>query len=234
MPSPSGQLAVGRLDVMSRRSQVPITVLLADDHEIVRQGTRVALEELSDLKVVAEARDGEEALRLTVLHRPAVVLMDVSMPRLNGVEATRRIKLECPSTAVLVLTAYDDDAYIFPLIEAGAAGYLLKNARVGEIVRAVRAVAAGENVLAPEVAGRLVRRVRGTRDADKQVPLSERELEVLKLAARGFTNAQIARELVLSPRTVQAHLANIFAKMDVGSRTEAVTAALRQGWITLE
>ncbi|MBC7263094.1 MAG: response regulator transcription factor [Chloroflexi bacterium] len=215
-----------------------IRILLADDHVVVREGTREILERHDDLEVVGEAGDGQEAIQLAAQLRPDVALIDISMPNVSGIEATRRIKEQCPNTAVLVLTAYDDDAYVFAILEAGAAGYLLKNARSREVVEAVRAVHAGESVLHPAIARKVLGRLVG--EPTKPAPakpldaLSERELEVLQWAARGLSNKEIARKLVLSPRTVQAHMAHIFSKMQVGSRTEAVLEALKRGWIHLE
>jgi DNA-binding NarL/FixJ family response regulator len=215
-----------------------IKILLADDHVVVREGTRELLERESDMEVVAEAGDGEEAVRLTAQWCPDVAIMDIAMPKLNGIEATRRIKATCPATAVLVLTAYDDDQYVFALLEGGAAGYLLKNVRADELVRAVRAVYAGESVLHPTIARKVLNRFAAPVPSHVKESvldhLSDRELEVLKLAARGMTNQEIADELVLSIRTVQTHLSNIFGKMGVGSRTEAVLQALRKGWLGLE
>jgi NarL family two-component system response regulator LiaR len=160
------------------------------------------------------------------------------MPRLNGIEATKQIKTDCPATAVLVLTAYDDDQYVFALLEAGAAGYLLKDVYTDELIKAIRAVHAGESVLHPAIARKVVNRfaqpTEKRREESTLDQLTERELEVLKLAARGMTNRQIANELTLSIHTVQAHLSNIFGKLGVGSRTEAVLYGLRKGWFTLK
>ena len=215
-----------------------IRILLADDHDLVREGTRELLAREKDLQVIAEAGDGEEAVRLTVEHQPDVALVDIAMPKLNGIEATQQIKSLSPSTAVLVLTAYDDDQYIFALLEAGAAGYLLKNVRRRDLVEAVRSVHAGESVLHPVIARKVIDRF--SRPASQQPEpadveqLSERELEVLKLAAKGMSNKEIAEQLYLSTRTVQTHLSTIFQKMEVGSRTEAVVQALRKGWLMLD
>lgn len=215
-----------------------IRILLADDHVLVRQGTRELLEKEEDMKVVAEAGDGEEAVRLAASRRPDVVIMDISMPKLNGIEATRQIKARHPATAVLVLTAYDDEQYIFALLEAGAAGYLLKDVQASELIKAVRSVHAGESVLHPVVARKVIHRFAQPAGEDTEATasgrLTEREMQVLKLAARGMTNQEIARELVIGVRTVQVHLSNVFNKIGVGSRTEAVVHALREGWITLE
>jgi two-component system, NarL family, response regulator LiaR len=215
-----------------------IRILLADDHALVRQGTRELLEREVDLEVVAEAGDGEEAVRLACEHSPDIALMDIAMPKLNGIEATRQIKASQPKVSVLVLTAYDDDQYIFALLEAGAAGYLLKNVGADELVRAIRAVAAGEAVLHPAIARRVVSRLATAEHKAAQASvfdhLSEREMEVLRLAAKGQKNQDIANTLFLSVRTVQTHLGNIFGKMGVSSRTEAVLEALRRGWLTVQ
>lgn len=212
----------------------PIRVLLADDHVMVREGTRRILEREDDLEVVAEAGDGRETIDLAAQTLPDVVVVDISMPVMNGIEATKGIKKVSPQTAVLVLTAYDDDEYVFAILEAGAAGFLLKNARGSEVIDAVRRVFSGESVLHPTIAQKVLRRVTRKPAADDVDSLTEREHEVLTLAARGLSNREIAVELVVSPRTVQAHMANIFGKLQVGSRTEAVTSALRKGWIALD
>jgi DNA-binding NarL/FixJ family response regulator len=215
-----------------------IKVLLADDHDLVREGTRELLEREEDLLVVAEAGDGEEAVRLTAEHHPHVALMDIAMPKLNGIEATRQIKAISPATAVLILTAYDDDQYIFALLEAGAAGYLLKNVRGRDLVEAIRAVHAGESVLHPVIARKVIDHfthpASPPSEKEKSAQLSDRELDVLRLAAKGMSNRDVARSLHLSKRTIQAHLSTIFTKMEVGSRTEAVVQALREGWLTLD
>ncbi len=214
-----------------------IRILLADDHIMVREGTRRILEREADLKVVGEAGDGREAVALTEREHPDVAVVDISMPVMNGIEATKGIKRVSPQTAVLVLTAYDDDQYVFAILEAGAAGYLLKNARGSELIDAVRKVHDGESVLHPLIAKKVLRRVTRGMASSQEAPtelLTERELAVLRLAARGQSNRQIADDLALSPRTVQAHMANIFSKLQVGSRTEAVMVGLRRGWLTLQ
>ena len=214
-----------------------ISILLAEDHVVVREGTRELVQHEPDMEVVGEASDGEEAVQLAGKLRPDVVIMDIAMPKLNGIEATKQIKGLYPATAVLILTAYDDDQYVFALLEAGAAGYLLKNVRGRELIDATRAVCAGESVLHPAIARKVIERFTSAGKPDEKriaEPLSERELEVLKQAARGISNKDIAEELSLSVRTVQAHLGNIFNKLGVGSRTEAVLYALKKGWVSLE
>lgn len=214
-----------------------IKVLIADDHAVVREGTRQILEQESDLEVVAEAGDGEEAIRLAGTTKPDVAIIDIAMPKVDGIEATRRIKELYPSIAVLVLSAYDDDQFVFSLLEGGAAGYLLKSARGQEIIDAVRAINAGESVLHPSIARKVLSRFTPSGKIQEPKPLeiiTEREMEVLRLASRGLSNQDIADELCLSIRTVQAHLGHIFNKLQVSSRTEAVVRALKEGWITLE
>jgi len=214
-----------------------IHVLLADDHAVVRQGIRQFMEEAGDIEVIAEASDGAEALRLVEAHQPDVAVLDIRMPEVTGVEATRRIKERFPQVRVLVLTAYDDDPYVFALLQAGADGYVLKTASGDELVRAVRTVHQGGTALSPEIAAKVVRQATSRRPegaADQVEPLTTRELEVLRLAAQGLTNRAIGHRLGISHRTVQGHLANIYGKLGVNSRTEAVTEALRRGWIVIE
>ena len=213
-----------------------IRVLLADDHALVREGTRRLLETENDVEVVAEAASGEEAVEATKRLHPDIAIMDIAMPGMGGIEATRTIKVSCPETAVLVLSAYDDEPYLMKLLEVGAAGFLLKSVHGRELISAIRAVSRGESVLQPSIAEKIMLRMSSQTEAQQSMTdlLSEREFEVLRLAARGLPNKEIARRLGLSIRTVHSHLANIFMKMQVGSRTEAVLLALRQGLISLQ
>jgi len=221
-----------------------IRVLLCDDHAVVREGTRRLLEEEPDMEVVGEASDGLEAIEMVPKLSPHVVAMDVSMPRMNGIDATRRIKQECPEVQVLALTAYDDFAYVTSLLEAGASGYILKSARSEELIAAIRATALGEAILDAKVAREVFSRLakRGAPAAPAEPPsqpaqadfekLTAKETQVLRLCAAGLSNKEIASQLDLSPRTVQTHLAAVFSKMGVSSRTEAVIKALRSGILT--
>ncbi|MFC1957618.1 response regulator [Chloroflexota bacterium] len=215
-----------------------ITVTIADDHVLFREGTRKIIEQEPDMEVVGEASDGREAIELVTKLQPHVALMDIAMPKVNGIEATKQIKACYPTTAVLILTAYDNDQYIMSLLEAGAAGYLLKNVSGSDLVNAIRAVHAGEAILHPIIARKVFARLSSPSEALGEAVLprnfSEREVEILKLAAKGMSNQEIAETLFLSRRTIQAHLVNIFRKMDVGSRTEAVLQALKRGWFTLD
>ncbi len=212
-----------------------IRVLLADDHAVVRKGIRDFLQEDETLHVIGEANDGEEALSLIQRDAPDVAVFDIQMPRLNGLDATRRVKKEFPNVQVLILTAYDDDPYLFAALQAGASGYLLKTSSAEELLHAVHAVAEGETALSPAIAKKLVRRAAGHSEQEDIIePLTERELDVLRLAAQGLGNKQIGATLNISDRTVQGHLANIYAKLHVATRTEAVMFAVRQKWITLE
>ncbi len=213
----------------------PITILIADDHVLVREGTRRLLEAEPDLRVIGEAGDGVMAVAEAERLRPDVVIMDIAMPLMNGIEATRQIKSRMPQMAVLALTAHDDTQYVMRLLDAGAAGFLLKDVRGRELVEAVRAVHRGETTLHPTIAARAQRLAAERRAVtEERPPLSDREMEVLQEAARGLPNKDIARRLSLSVRTVHTHLGNIFSKLGVGSRTEAVLLALRNGWISLE
>ena len=215
-----------------------IKIIIADDHAVVREGTRILLERETDMEVIGEAADGEESIRLIKDLKPDVAILDISMPKFNGIEVTRQIKPLLPSTAVLILTAYDNDEYIFALLEAGAAGYLLKDSSSREVVDAVRSVYSGESVLHPAIARKVIQRaIPGpAKPAEEKLlgELSEREFEVLKLAAKGMSNKDIADDLNISIRTVQGHLNGIFNKLSVGSRTEAIFLSVKKGLLSFE
>jgi DNA-binding NarL/FixJ family response regulator len=220
----------------SENASRQIRVMLADDHALVREGTRRLLESEGDVEVVAEAASGEEAILAAQRFHPDIAIIDIAMPGIGGIQATREIKAHCPETAILILSAYDDEPYLIALLEAGAAGFLLKNVHGQELINAIRAVSRGESVLQPSLAEKMMRRLSSQANPTSRASdlLSERELDVLRLAAMGLPNKEIARRLGLSIRTVHSHLANIFAKMQVGSRTEAVLLALREGIISLQ
>jgi len=203
----------------------PIRVLIVDDHPVVRDGLRGMFAGAAGFEVAGEAADGEEAVTLAAALRPDVVLMDLRMPRVDGAAAIARMVERGLPARVLVLTTYDTDSDVLPAIEAGATGYLLKDATQEELFRAVRAAARGEAVLSPTVATRLLGQVR----APTREPLSQRELEVLKLVARGTTNREAARKLFISEASVKTHLLHIYAKLDVNDRAAAVAAAYEQG-----
>jgi Response regulator containing a CheY-like receiver domain and an HTH DNA-binding domain len=213
-----------------------IRILLVDDHKLVREGTHQLLDEVSDFSVIGEAADGLEALELIERLRPEVVVMDVRMPRLNGIEATHQIKEKYPETEILILSAYEDDCYVFPLLEAGANGYLLKTASGKELEQAIRTIQRGETALDTHIAHRVVQRMNRKqlyRSAGMCEGLTERELAVLKEAASGQSNKEIGKRLSISSGTVQVHLRNIYSKMGVSDRTEAVSFAMSQGWISM-
>ncbi|MEX1091785.1 MAG: response regulator transcription factor [Acidimicrobiia bacterium] len=213
-------------------------MILAEDHALVREGTRRILEATGDIVVVAEAADGEEAVLAVSLNQPDVAIIDIGMPGINGIEATRRIKENSPQVSVLILTMHDDEQFIFAVIEAGAAGYLLKDVDGTQLIDAVKALRAGESVLHPAVAQKVLARLasgeEGQRRSDVEESLTDRELEVLQFAASGMANKEIGERLGVSVRTVEAHLSHVFRKLDVGSRTEAILHGLRQGWFTVE
>ena len=207
-----------------------IRLVIADDHPVVRDGLRGMLESQADFEVVGEASDGEAAILRAVEMQPDLILMDLRMPILDGVSAIREIKKRLPALQVLVLTTYDSDADILPAIEAGATGYMLKDCTREELFHAVRAARAGEPVLAPAVAKRLIGKMR----LPAEEKLSSRELEVLQWVAGGASNSEIAARLHISQATVKSHLIHIFGKLSVSDRTAAVTVALQHGLIRLE
>lgn len=209
----------------------PVTVFLVDDHAVVRQGVRAALEARQDFTIVGEAESGEEALRQLVNTLPDVVLMDLMMEGLDGVEATRQIKRLSPRTQVVVLTSYHDDEHIFPALRAGAISYQLKTVRIEELAETIRDAALGEARLHPRVAARLIQEVQGgkAKPSDPFGDLTEREMEILKLIASGLTNTEIMAKLVISENTVKGHVSNILSKLHLADRTQAAVLAWREG-----
>lgn len=213
-----------------------IRLVLVDDHPAVRAGIRQFLERDPAIQIVAEANNGDDALLVIAAHQPDVAVLDLQMPGLSGLDVTRRLRAERPGVRVLILTAHDDDPYIFAALRAGAKGYMLKTAGPDELIRAVRLVHAGRSALDPSVAERVVEQMgqMGARGGAGSIQPSERELEVLKLAARGLTNRAIGARLSISERTVHSHLMNVFSKLGTGTRTEAVLKAIHMGWLSLE
>jgi NarL family two-component system response regulator LiaR len=215
-----------------------IKILIADDHPLLRESLHKTLSNQRDMKVVGEAGDGNEVIRMAEELKPDIIIMDIMMPSVNGIEASKQIKKDLPNIAILILTAYDDDNYVLGLLEAGAAGYLLKSARGQDIVNAIRAIEAGESVLHPNIIGKLLKRAmlksNSAPEQQKNELLSEREKEMLKLLSTGMSNKEIADTLCLSIRTVKAHMSNIFTKMHVASRSEALIEAMKLGLITME
>ena len=210
----------------------PIRVLLADDHAVVRTGIRQILEYAQDIKVVAEADNGEEAQILIAEHVPDVAVLDIQMPKASGIEVTRWVRANHRQVGILILTAYDDDPYVFAVLQAGANGYVLKTASPAEIIQAVRNVHAGKSALDPAITHKVLERIAHQSEQPQVEPLSDRELEVLTLVAQGYTNKAISIQLGISDRTVQGHLAKIFNKLRASSRTEAVMRAVSLGWLT--
>lgn len=231
MTSKSGEISSNQSDTEI------IRVMLVDDHPLVRQALKNLLETQPNMKIIAEAANGEEAVRLAAKERPNVIIMDIGMPVMNGLEATRKIKTNNPNIAILVLTVHTDREHILGILDAGAAGYLTKVVFGDDVIRAIEAVVAGEAVLTPSILQQILKSV--PREPAGAVTLSSggnltpREQLILKLAARGKSNKDIALELKLSVRTVKAHLADIFAKIGVGSRTEAVVTGLKCGILTM-
>jgi DNA-binding NarL/FixJ family response regulator len=212
----------------------PIRILLADDHTVVRKGIRDILLEAGDLDVIAEAADGDEALALIDRLRPDVAVLDIQMPKRSGIDVCRYVRSQRWPIGLLILTAYDDDPYVLAVLQAGANGYVLKTADADDLIRAVRDVHDGKAVLDPAIARKLMTHLAGPNDAQPIESLTPRELDVLKLAARGYTNKAIGAQLSVSDRTVQGHLANIFGKLHVATRTEAVMRAVQLGWIAAD
>jgi NarL family two-component system response regulator LiaR len=215
-----------------------IKIILADDHPLIRKALIEAFKKQPNFEVIAEAEDGEEAVQLAAENLPDIVIMDISMPKLNGLEATRLIKKNNPEINILVLTIHDEMEHILGILEAGADGYLVKNASEEEIVLAVKALVLGETILSPSVSQKIYKYafqfVTKPVDFDKRDKLSIREIELLKLLAKGLSNKDIALRLHLSLRTVKSYLADLFSKIGVTSRTEAVILSLRKGILTIE
>jgi DNA-binding NarL/FixJ family response regulator len=214
------------------KSKEKIRIVLADDHHIVRAGVRQLLEGANDLQVVAEAGDGEEAQNLIRAHKPDVAVLDIQMPKASGIEVTRWVRSHLPEVGVLILTAYDDDPYVMAVLQAGANGYVLKTGQADELIQAVRDVHDGKSALDPAITRKLMSNI--FKGPEKKVvePLTDRELDVLHLTAKGYTNKAIGLQLHISDRTVQGHLAHIFAKLQANSRTEAVMRGVSLGLIS--
>ena len=209
----------------------PITVVIVDDHQVVRQGVRAFLETQADLTVVAEGESGEAAIQAALEHVPDVMLMDLVMPGMDGVEATRQVKNASPRTQIVVLTSYHQDEHIFPALRAGAISYILKDVTMDDLAESVRRAARGEATLHPRVAARVIQEIHGARleKANPFTELTDRELEVLKLIANGLTNSEIAGSLVISENTVKGHVSNILSKLHLADRTQAAVYAWREG-----
>ena len=213
-----------------------ITILLVDDHEVVRQGVRAFFEAHAEFEVVGEAKNGAEAVKLTEDHIPNVVLMDLIMPGMDGVEATRLIKKISPRTQIVVLTSYHDDEHIFPALQAGALSYMLKDVKMDELAETVKKAAIGEAVLHPHVAARVIVEIQGNKEAEfnPHGDLTNREMEILKLIADGSNNSDSAKKLVISMHTVKGHVSNILSKLHLADRTQAAVYAWQKGVVRRE
>jgi NarL family two-component system response regulator LiaR len=213
-----------------------IRVVVVDDHPVVRAGMRLILDAADNVVVVGEGASGADALRLVAQHRPDVLVLDVNLPDLNGLEVTQRLRDRGATAAILILTVQDDQPTIFGLLEAGASGYVLKDEALETLVSAVHAAARGDSWLSPAVARQVVHRAIGQRPTPSQppsLPLTPREVQVLRLLAQGLDNAAIAQQLMVTRRTVQNHVSSIYGKLEVSTRTEAVLFAIRQGLVQL-
>jgi DNA-binding NarL/FixJ family response regulator len=211
-----------------------IRVLLADDHAVVRKGIREFLTEPGDIEVIAEASNGEEAIAQLEQLKPDVAVLDIQMPKRSGIDVCRHVRAQHWPIGLLILTAYDDDPYVLAVLQAGANGYVLKTADADDIIQAVRDVHEGKSALDPVIARKLMAQLAGRAENKPIETLTPREMDVLKLAARGYTNKAIGAQLHLSDRTVQGHLANIYGKLHVATRTEAVMRAVSLGWLSPE
>ena len=219
------------------RDTIKTSILIVDDHAMLRESMHNLLNREKDFEVVGEAADGVEAVQLAEKLKPDMVIMDIVMPRLNGIEASKQIKKVSPATAILILTAYSDIRYIIGLLEAGACGYLLKNSPGEDLIRAIHTVRSGESVLDSEVTRKLVQRLANlSRIPDEHGAdsyLTPRETEILAMAARGLSNKELSEKLFISLRTVKAHMTNIFNKLGCSNRTDAIIRGLKQGYIDL-
>jgi DNA-binding NarL/FixJ family response regulator len=211
-----------------------ITILLADDHNVLRQGMAQMLDAQADMKVVAQAGDGSKAVNLARMHRPDIILMDIKMPEMDGVEAARRITAELPETGIIILTMYRRDDYVFEAIKAGARGYLLKEAELDELLTAIHAVARGEAVIDPAIASRVLAEFRQPQETEKtsESALSDRDVDILRLVAQGLSNQEIGEHLFISEKTVRNRLSLVFRQLHLKNRTEAALYALRKGLIS--
>jgi NarL family two-component system response regulator LiaR len=211
-----------------------ITVVLADDHTVLREATAELVHNQPDMEVVGQAGTGEDTIKLAKDFQPDIVVLDIAMPRLDGLEAAQRILMDCPETRIIVLSAHQDSEHVIPLLEAGATSYLPKTVSLNELLEAIRSTSRGESVLPPSIASVVVKRFSGDVGKKGKVSLTDREMEVLRLVADGLTNDQIARNMHLSTRTIEAHLTHIYNKLNVNSRTEAALLAIRKGWLKLD
>lgn len=223
---------------VQKDAQKKITILIADDHVVFRQGTRNILEMEPDLEVVAEAADGEQAVALAMELNPDIAIVDIAMPGMDGIAATKKIRSLCPNTNVLILSAYDDDPFVFGLMRAGAAGYLLKTVNSRELINAIRTISEGDSVLHPTIARKVLGQFMPSTDKPAGRvgfgSLSQREVDILKMMSRSLSNKEMAEELGVSSRTIQTHLRRMFKKLGVNTRMEAVMLALKENWITLD
>lgn len=219
---------------MSATNSITTTIILAEDHQLVRQGLRLLLEQASTFRLVAEASDGLEALHLTAKHRPDILLLDLMVPRLHGLEVTRQVRKESPETKVIILSMHADEPYVVEALRNGAAGYVLKDGTADELIKAVRDVASGKHYLSPALAERAINgyiHKPGQGDLDVYETLTNRERIVLQMAAEGHTSSEVAAKLFISPRTAETHRANLMRKLALRSQTDLVRFAIRKGII---
>lgn len=218
--------------ILSKNQDYFIRVLLADDHKIVRAGIRAILEQAGDIEVIAEAEDGEQARELIQKHMPDVAVLDIQMPKMSGIEVTRWVRANLRGVGLLTLTAYDDTPYVLGVLQAGANGYVLKTSSPEDLIQAVHDVYAGKSAMDATITQKVMAHLFDQQAVSTYQELTEREMDVLKLTAKGFTNKAIATQLNISDRTVQGHLAHIFDKLQANSRTEAVMRAVSLGWVS--